>query len=123
MPEPITSVSAGASITPIWVNGLGGLTFQLGAGPNRRFAEWAPAGSGIDLVAERVRLEWAGRYAAVPVVLDHSSDRDGSWLPTPPLIDRLVVCHGEACTPNTLIDVDGRCSGHVDLSSLGTADR
>ena len=44
-------------------------------------------------------------------------------VPTPPPIDRLVVCHGDACSPNTLIDVDGRCSGHVDLSNLGTADR
>ncbi len=44
-------------------------------------------------------------------------------LPTRPPIDRLVVCHGDPCTPNTLIDADGRCSGHVDLASLGTADR
>ncbi len=41
---------------------------------------------------------------------------------TPP-VDRLVVCHGDACAPNTLIDDDGRCSGHVDLDALGVADR
>ncbi len=40
-----------------------------------------------------------------------------------PTIDRLVVCHGDACAPNTLIDADGRCCGHVDLDSLGVADR
>jgi kanamycin kinase len=40
-----------------------------------------------------------------------------------PPIDRLVVCHGDACAPNTLIGDDGRCSGHVDLGALGTADR
>ncbi len=40
-----------------------------------------------------------------------------------PPIDRLVVCHGDACCPNTLIDEDGRCAGHVDLAALGTADR
>jgi kanamycin kinase len=28
-----------------------------------------------------------------------------------PLIDRLVVCHGDACAPNTLINDDGRCCG------------
>jgi kanamycin kinase len=43
-------------------------------------------------------------------------------LPAMP-IDRLVVCHGDACAPNTLIDDDGRCSGHVDLGDLGIADR
>jgi kanamycin kinase len=40
-----------------------------------------------------------------------------------PDIDRLVVCHGDACAPNTLIDDDGRWAAHVDLDSLGVADR
>ena len=40
-----------------------------------------------------------------------------------PAVDRLVVCHGDACAPNTLITDDGRCSGHVDLDELGVADR
>jgi kanamycin kinase len=40
-----------------------------------------------------------------------------------PPVDRLVVCHGDACAPNTLITDDGRCSGHVDFDQLGVADR
>ncbi|MEV4686347.1 aminoglycoside 3'-phosphotransferase [Microbacterium sp. LWH3-1.2] len=40
-----------------------------------------------------------------------------------PPIDRLVVCHGDACCPNTLIGRDGRWSGHVDLGALGVGDR
>jgi kanamycin kinase len=40
-----------------------------------------------------------------------------------PPIDRLVVCHGDSCAPNTLIGADGRWSGHVDLGELGVADR
>jgi kanamycin kinase len=40
-----------------------------------------------------------------------------------PAIDRLVVCHGDACAPNTLLDDDGHWSAHVDLGTLGVADR
>lgn len=40
-----------------------------------------------------------------------------------PDVDRLVVCHGDACAPNTLLGDDGRWTGHVDLGSLGVADR
>src|SRR5690606_29761836 len=41
----------------------------------------------------------------------------------PPPSDRLVVCHGDACSPNTLLAPDGSFAGHVDLGSLGVADR
>lgn len=40
-----------------------------------------------------------------------------------PAVDRLVVCHGDACAPNTLLDDSGFWIGHVDLGSLGVADR
>jgi kanamycin kinase len=41
----------------------------------------------------------------------------------PPPIDQPVVCHGDACSPNTLIDDEGRCCGHLDFGELGVADR
>jgi len=40
-----------------------------------------------------------------------------------PAAERLVVCHGDACAPNTVITDDGHWAGHVDLGSLGVADR
>ena len=42
---------------------------------------------------------------------------------TPPPIDKLVVCHGDPCAPNTLLDDDGNWSGNVDMAALGRADR
>lgn len=44
-------------------------------------------------------------------------------LADPPAIDRLVVCHGDTCAPNTLIGDDARPTGHVDLGTLGVGDR
>lgn len=41
---------------------------------------------------------------------------------TPP-VDQLVVAHGDACAPNTLIHADGSFAAHVDLGELGVADR
>jgi kanamycin kinase len=40
-----------------------------------------------------------------------------------PEVDALVVCHGDACCPNTLLSDDGRWLAHVDLGALGVADR
>jgi aminoglycoside phosphotransferase len=40
-----------------------------------------------------------------------------------PPVDELVVCHGDACAPNTLVGDDGTWTGHVDLGALGVADR
>jgi kanamycin kinase len=37
--------------------------------------------------------------------------------------DDVVVCHGDACLPNTLLDPAGAPVGHVDLGSLGRGDR
>jgi kanamycin kinase len=43
-------------------------------------------------------------------------------LRSPPDED-LVVCHGDACAPNTLLDDEGNWTAHVDLGRLGVADR
>ncbi len=163
----------------VWTNERGGLTFRAGD----RFVKWNPHVTGLDLEAERLRLEWAIRCHPVPKVLDWGADDEAQWLVTAALpgegavmepwrmqpldavraiaqglrmlhdtlpvadcpfdwsvearrsrciqgerlrvlaVDRLVVCHGDACSPNTIIAPDGNLAGHVDLGSLGVADR
>jgi len=44
-------------------------------------------------------------------------------LDSPPMADQLVVCHGDACAPNTLIGSEGQWAGHVDLERLGVGER
>ncbi|WP_256069701.1 MULTISPECIES: aminoglycoside 3'-phosphotransferase [unclassified Streptomyces] len=189
VPAPVAALAGDRPLRPVWRNEAGGLTFQLGGGPDRRFAKWAPAGSGLDLAAEAARLAWAGRFTTVPRVEARGADHGGAWLvtrglpgdsavsprwladprtaaralgeglralhdrlpvagcpfswsvghrlerarragvelpadpPPPPPVDRLVVCHGDPCAPNTLLRADGSWSGHVDLGALGVADR
>ena len=52
----------------------------------------------------------------------HGIDVPADLRAAPP-IDVLVVCHGDACAPNTLLADDGTVVGHVDLGTLGVADR
>jgi kanamycin kinase len=185
-------------VSVIWQNGIGGFTFEAGAGDERVFIKWSPS----DLSAEADRMAWAAPFTAVPRVLDHGSDGQEWWLVTAPLPglsaveprwkaapetavtaigaglramhdalpvascpfswavpgrlsrashldpadwhpdhrsmtteqalaflasempdDDPVVCHGDACAPNTLIGDDGRWSGHVDLGRLGLSGR
>jgi aminoglycoside phosphotransferase len=211
VPAIVADIADGRRVEPVWINVVGGMTFQVGRGDAREFVKWTPKGNGIDLSAEAARLRWAGRFITVPRVLDEGGDEKGSWLVTagipgrsavdevwrrdpatavraigaglrvmhdrlpvsrcpfewpverrldaarrraaqgrtdpatwhrdlrgsglrtveqalefladPPPIDRLVVCHGDTCAPNTLIGDDGAYSGHVDLGTLGIADR
>lgn len=62
----------------------------------------------------------------VPSRLENAARR-GIHVPeslrTPPPTDVLVVCHGDACCPNTLLGDDGRWLAHVDLGALGVGDR
>jgi len=191
VPAIVEHLAGGDTITPVWRNTLGGLTFRLSSGASGRFVKWMPTGTPT-VDAEVARLGWAGSFVRVPRVVDSGDDSTGSWMLTAPLpgvsavdarfvtndaasrvaaraigaglrelhdrlpvqgcpyswsatgriararaagldlpvaldaappVDRLVVCHGDACAPNTLVADDGSFAGHVDLGSLGVADR
>lgn len=79
----------------------------------------------VRAIAEGLRtLHEAASVDECPFIDSWPSGPDGSSgfdrLPEP---DKLVVCHGDACVPNTLIDGSGRFAGLVDLGRLGVADR
>ena len=74
-------------------------------------------------VEDRLRNNTLDLSGAHPIHRELPADEAIKRANDPPPIDRLVVCHGDSCAPNTLIGPDGRWSGHVDLADLGVADR
>jgi len=186
VPDRVLALARGASLTPVWRNDNGGLTFRTDDG---RYIKFGPRNAESSLAAETARLAWAGRWIRVPHVLEAGDDDAHEWMATraipgesavasrwiaepatavravgeglralhdalpvaecpfewsvpsrianaagrgirvpdalrePPPVDRLVVCHADACCPNTLLADDGRWIAHVDLGALGTGDR
>ncbi len=186
VPDRVVALAGAASLTPVWRNDYGGLTFRT---DDERFIKYGPRNLEHALADEAQRLAWAGAYTRVPRVLAVGADDTHEWmvtvalpglsavdprwvaepatavravgeglralheslpvadcpfdwsvasrianaerrgirvpesLRTPPPIDELVVCHADACCPNTLIGDDGQWVAHVDLGLLGTGDR
>ena len=91
----------------MWVNELGGVTFEIGAGDRRRFVKWAPAGSGLDLAAEAARLAWAVAFTPVPRPLGQGADRTGSWLVTSALPGEMAITARWNAEPHTAVAAIG----------------
>ena len=189
VPPRVRDLAGDVALTPVWRNGIGGVTFRTDDG---RYLKYGPRNEESSMAEEAERLAWAGGSVPVPRVLEVGSDEDHEWLVTvalagesavaprwtidsgrcevavraigrglrafhdalpvdscpfdwgvearvanaarrgirlpaalrkAPRIDRVVVCHGDACSPNTILDLEGRITGHVDLGALGVADR
>ena len=189
VPPRVRDLAGDAALTPVWRNGIGGVTFRTDDG---RYVKYGPRNEESSMAEEAERLAWAGGFVPVPRVLEVGRDEDHEWLVTvalagesavaprwtidsgrseiavraigrglrafhdalpvdscpfdwgvearvanaarrgirlpadlrkAPRIDRAVVCHGDACSPNTILDEEGRITGHVDVGALGVADR
>lgn len=68
----------------------------------------------VDPAAYKATWHQSHQSLSVDLALEIAADS--------PAIDHAVVCHGDACAPNTLVE-NGEWSGHVDLGTLGVADR
>lgn len=91
VPDTVRRVVGGEPLNLVWHNAVGGLTFETGSGPHRRFVKWAPEGSELYLAAEAERLTWAFPYTPVPRLLSQGQDDSGMWLVTAALPGRNAV--------------------------------
>ncbi|GAB3981885.1 aminoglycoside 3'-phosphotransferase [Actinoallomurus acanthiterrae] len=107
VPASVSEMAAGRPTRAVWENELGGLTFEVGVDSDRFFAKWAPAGSGVDLTEEAIRLSWAVAFTPVPRLLDQGADDAGSWLVTAPLPGESAVADRWKAEPRTAVTAIG----------------
>lgn len=106
------AIDGRSAVDPRWLADPATAVRAVGRGL-RALHDTLPVGScPFDWSAPRRIANAAARGILVPEALR-----------TPPPTDRLVVCHGDPCCPNTLLDDRGDWTAHVDLGALGTADR
>ncbi|SEH57404.1 kanamycin kinase [Mycolicibacterium rutilum] len=110
-----------------WARRYTAVPAVLAAGPGWLHTARLPGLSAVDprfadqprVAARAIGVGLRRLHDALPV--DDCPFGAPSWVPPDaPPADHLVVCHGDACSPNTLLDDDGAFCGHVDL---GVADR
>lgn len=100
-----------SAIDPVWRSRSVDATRAIAEGL-RRLHALDPADCPFEWTTE-TRIENAmARGSEIPMELR-----------TPPPMDRRVVCHGDACAPNTLVAADGTFAATVDVGLLGVGDR
>jgi kanamycin kinase len=81
VPAAVRRLAGERRLRPVWLNGQGGLTFEI-LGASSSFVKFVPAASGPSLAMEAARLAWANAYTPSPRVLDFGRDATGEWLVT-----------------------------------------
>lgn len=77
----------------------------------------------VRAIAEGLRDLHALPVAEVPAHWESWASRTPHDLGARPPIDDPVLVHGDACSPNTLIDAEGRFAAIVDVGDLTVGDR
>ena len=68
--------------TPVWANGIGGVTWTYETPDGREFMKIGPSHPEFDVDGEVERLAWLADRLPVPQVLEAHRDADESWLVT-----------------------------------------
>ena len=106
VPSAVAYAARGATVECVWVNSVGGLTFEVLG--HRRFVKWAPADGPQRLLDEADRMRWASPYTPVPEVLDCGVADDGStWLLTAALPGTLAVADRWKAEPRVAVRAIG----------------
>ena len=66
----------------VWRNEIGGVTWQIGEGPDREFVKIGPAHVEYDPARDAARHTWAAQHIEVPLVLGVGEGPDGLYLHT-----------------------------------------
>ena len=62
VPESLLVLAQGDSVRPVWVNGVGGVTFRMGEGTGReRYVKYAAAGTPESDFAREAETDGMGR--------------------------------------------------------------
>ncbi len=77
----------------------------------------------VRAIAEGLRRLHAVSVAEVPKHWESWACRAPSELGPRPQVGEVVLVHGDACAPNTLIDAKGRFAATVDVGDLTVGDR
>lgn len=77
----------------------------------------------VSAIAEGLRRLHALPVADVPPHWESWVSRTPSELGPRPPVDDPVIVHGDACSPNTLLDAEGRFAASVDVGDLAVGDR
>jgi kanamycin kinase len=116
---------------PVWRDDLPGLVRALGRGL-RSFhgavgEEWCPFRFDVPRALDHVRRRVAGDDDTPSGFHEEHAHLTAAAAlaeleATAPADEDLVVCHGDYCPPNMLVQAGG-VTGYVDLGELGAADR
>ena len=107
----------------LWTRALPGVSAIDGRWRDDPAVPVRAIGAGLRLLHDRLPVTGCPFSWSVTDRLAGSGVDRPDLLAEVPAVDRLVVCHGDACAPNTLLDDNGRYVGTVDLGALGVADR